>query len=175
MCKYMLRVIYRNKFSFATVISDNYHWQYKIWKKTTISKSFRKTWQTLSIYEKIDLATFLMKLLFVFSCWVGWFVLCALQNEASQTCALIQRQADKAWWSWWRRVDVDVGEVSVAYSGLFYQTTNNFESRLTPLEFCYAVTLRFVIFKSFYVVYQALFMVHIFIMFSPALHVYKNN
>ena len=53
----------------------------------------------------------------------------------------------------------------MAYSGLFHQTTNNFESRLTPLEFCYAVTLRFVIFKSFYVVYQALFMVHIFIMF----------
>ena len=125
--------------------------------------------------EKVDLATFSMKLLFVFSCWVGWFVLCALQNEANQTCALIQRQADKAWWSWWRRVDVDVGEVCVAYSALFHQTTNNFESRLTPLEFCYAVTLRFVIFKSFYVVYQALFMVHIFIMFSPALHVYKNN
>ena len=68
-----------------------------------------------------------------------------------------------------------MGEVSVAYSGLFYQTTDNFESRVTPREFCYAVTLRFVIFKSFYVVYQALFMVHIFIMFSPALHVYKNN
>jgi len=143
-------------------------------KKVTVSKSFHKTWQTLSIYKKIDLATFSMKLLFVFSCWVGWFVLCALQNEANQTCALIQRQEDKAWDSWRRRVDVDVGEVSVGYSGLFYPTTNNFESRLTPLEFFYAVTLLFVILKSFYVVYQALFMVHIFIIFSPALHLERG-
>ena len=67
-----------------------------------------------------------------------------------------------------------MGEVSVGYSGLFYPTTNNLESRLTPLEFCYAVTLRFVILKSFYLVYQALFMVHIFIIFSPALHLERG-
>lgn len=64
----------------------------------------------------------------------------------------------------------EVSEVSVGNSGLFYSTTNNVESRLTPLEFCYAVTLRFVILKSFYVVYEAVFMVHIFVIFYPALH-----